>query len=163
MAKKAKKSKVLKTNAMRHLDDLKIEYIPRELDTEITNGSDLARAFDLPPENVFKTLVTESNDHEHFVFMIPVDEKLDLKKAARAAGVKSVEMIPQKTLFPLTGYVHGGCSPLGMKKTFPTFIDETAQLLDVIYFSGGKIGVQIEMNPADLIDRLQIQPADLAF
>lgn len=160
MSKKSKSKQPLKTNAMRHLDDLKIEYVPHELDTEITNGSELARAFGMDPKRTFKTLVTVSNNKEYLVFMIPVDEKLSLKKAAQAAGVKNTEMILQKDLFPKTGYVHGGCSPLGMKKQFRTFIDASALDYETILFSGGKIGVQIEMDPANL-EKLSIGSADL--
>ncbi len=158
--KKRKEEKIIKTNAMRYLDDLHIDYIPHHYETDITNGSELARTFGIKPEETFKTLVTVSNDHEYIVFMIPVDEKLAMKKAAEAAGVKSVQMILQKDLFPKTGYVHGGCSPLGMKKQFRTFVDQSAADLERIYFSGGKIGVQIEMDPEDL-KKLQIEPANL--
>ena len=100
---------------------------------------------------MYKTLVTEGSDRNHYVFVIPVREKLDLKACAKAAGVKSIAMIPQKELLPLTGYIHGGCSPVGMKKPFPTFFDETVILFDTILVSGGRVGVQIEADPQDLL------------
>ena len=111
-----------KTNAMRILDKNKIPYAAREYDASITDGEAVAAILNEPPEEVFKTLVTVSDKGEHLVFAVPVCAVLDLKKAARAAGVKSVSMIRQKELEPLTGYVHGGCSPVGMKKRFRTFV-----------------------------------------
>ena len=110
---------------------------------------------------VFKTLVTVGKTGEHYVFMIPVAEELDLKKAARAVGEKSIAMIKSKELLPLTGYVHGGCSPIGMKKTFTTVVDETAQLFDAIYFSAGKIGCQIRLSSEDLGKVIDLSYADL--
>ena len=100
---------------------------------------------------MFKTLVTVGKSREHYVFMIPANEELDLKKAALAAGEKSIEMIPQKELLPLTGYVHGGCSPVGMKKQFKTVFDETVVLFDTILVSAGRIGLQMEVSPDDLL------------
>ena len=146
------KPKEVKTNAMRQLDTAGISYDVHTYDTEdgAIDGESVARKCGQDPDQVFKTLVTVGDDRTHYVFAIPVKEKLDLKKAARAAGVKAVEMIPQKELFPLTGYIHGGCSPVGMKKQFPTFLDETAVLFDTICVSGGKVGVQIEVNPEKL-------------
>lgn len=151
-----------KTNVMRTLDRAKIKYEHREYEPDATlSGAEIAAMLGEKPEFVFKTLVTVSKSKLHYVFMIPVKEELDLKKCAKAVGEKSVEMIPQKELLPLTGYVHGGCSPIGMKKRFPTFVDETAQLFDTIHFSGGKVGCQIRMNPDDLARLIPFQYADL--
>lgn len=151
-----------KTNVMRTLDRAKIKYEHREYEPDATlSGTEIAAMLGEKPEFVFKTLVTVSKSKLHYVFMIPVERELDLKKCAKAVGEKSVEMIPQKELLPLTGYVHGGCSPIGMKKRFPTFVDETAQLFDTIHFSGGKVGCQIRMNPDDLARLVPFQYADL--
>lgn len=139
--------KTPKTNAMRALDRIKADYTPRDLHTDATDGMEVARLAGQDPSCVFKTLVTVGADKNHYVFMVPVNGHLSLKKAARAAGVKHVEMLPLKELFPLTGYVHGGCSPLGMKKEFATFMDASADALDSVYFSAGKIGMQIEADP----------------
>ncbi len=143
-----------KTNAMRQLETLGIRYESEqhELKDAFTSGSELARRFGQDPEQVFKTLVTEDGRGGFYVCVIPVDEELDLKKAARQFGVKKIEMLPMKRLLPLTGYVHGGCSPIGMKKPFPTAVDETAQLFDHIYVSGGRIGLQLRLSPDDLIE-----------
>ena len=124
-------------------------------------GVEIARMLGEEPEHVFKTLVTIGKSKEHYVFMVPVAEELDLKKAAKAAGEKSIEMVKSRELFDLTGYVHGGCSPLGMKKFFTTFIDETCILFDTILFSGGRIGTQIEMSFDDLASVIDITPVDL--
>lgn len=154
--------KVKKTNAMRQLDTHKIDYVPHDLKlSEAADAQTVAHLLNTTEEQVFKTLVTVGQDKEHYVFMLPANAHLSLKKAARAAGTKKIEMIAQKELFPLTGYVHGGCSPLGMKKKFATFIDQSALSHDPIFFSGGQIGVQIEMNPNDLIETFQVKPADL--
>ena len=136
-----------KTNVMRLLDRAALTYIPHYYDPSETQGTAVAALLGEEEERVFKTLVTESGDRQHFVFVIPVAETLDLKKAARAAGVKSIAMIKQKELLPLTGYVHGGCSPVGMKKPFPTFIEESALLYERIYVSAGKPGAQVELSP----------------
>lgn len=146
--------KETKTNAMRILDTSGVQYEVHTYDVEdgVLDAVSVARKLNQDPEQVFKTLVTVGNDHNHYVFVVPGNQKLDLKACARAAGVKSVEMIPQKTLLPTTGYIHGGCSPIGMKKQFPTWIDETAQLFDTICVSGGRIGCQVELKPDDLID-----------
>ena len=119
-----------KTNVMRLLDQAGIPYVPHFYDPELTAGTEAAAALGRRPECLFKTLVTVSGTGEHFVFVIPANGSLDLKKAARTAGAKSVAMLRQKDLLPLTGYVHGGCSPVGMKKPFPTWIDETAGVVD---------------------------------
>lgn len=139
--------KPVKTNAMRALEKKKAAYTAHDLQTEATDGMQIAELAGENPDHVFKTLVTVGADKNHYVFMVPGNGHLSLKKAAKAAGVKHVEMIPQKELLPLTGYVHGGCSPLGMKKEFTTFMDQSAENMDHIYFSAGKIGVQIETDP----------------
>ena len=142
--------KETKTNAMRILERMKISFTHQEYDCdEFTDGSDVASKLGLPHEQVFKTLVTVGNDKQHYVFVIPVDEELDLKACARSVGVKSVQMIHMKELFPLTGYVRGGCTAIGMKKQFATRIDESAKALDQIYVSGGRIGSQIQLAPDD--------------
>lgn len=141
---------MIKTNAMRLLDAKKMHNVPHEYDAEITDGCKVADTLGEPRERVFKTLVTESGKGEHLVFVVPVCRELDLKAAARAADVKSVAMIKQKELEPLTGYVHGGCSPVGMKKRFRTFIDESAGAFDTIFVSAGKRGVQMEVSPVGL-------------
>ena len=139
-----------KTNVSRLLDVAKIPYTMHEYDPEAVDGMEVARLVGENPEAVFKTLICENPKHEHFVFDIPVNAELDLKKAAKAAGSKSIDLIPLKSLLPLTGYVHGGCSPIGLKKPFPVFIDETAQLFDTIFISAGKRGCQVELSPLDL-------------
>ena len=141
-----------KTNVMRLLSQNKIDFKAYEYDSSVTEGTKVAEMLGEEKERVFKTLVTEANTGAHFVFVIPVAESLDLKKAAKAAGVKSIAMIKQKELLPLTGYIHGGCSPVGMKKQFDTFIDETAELYDTIFVSAGRVGCQVEVSPAVLAD-----------
>ena len=141
-----------KTNVMRLLDAGKIEYIAHEYDAELTDGEKVASALGQDPDKVFKTLVTVGNDKHNYVFVVPVNCSLNLKKAARTVGIKSIEMIKLKELLPLTGYVHGGCSPIGMKKAFTTVINETAVLFDTITFSAGKKGYQVELSPQSLID-----------
>lgn len=150
-----------KTNVSRLLDICGIEYSMREYDPEITDGQEVAKLIDRPPEMVFKTLVTVVGVKDYRVFVIPVSSTLDLKKAAKGAGVKSVEMLKQKELLPLTGYVHGGCSPIGMKKPFKTFIDETAILCDTICVSAGKRGRQIEISPIKLKEFVGAEFKDL--
>ncbi len=140
-----------KTNAMRTLDQKKLPHMTYELgNTEAVSGVEAARLMNADPARVFKTLVTVGASKQHYVFVIPAAEELDLKKAAKAAKEKNIEMIKAKELLPLTGYVHGGCSPIGMKKPFPTFVDESAAALETFIFSAGKIGYQIEMAPEDL-------------
>ena len=151
-----------KTNAMRVLDAAGIPYEYRFFETDgPKSGVEVAEMLGLDPEGVFKTLVTVGHSKDHYVFMIPVAEELDLKKAAKAVGEKSIQMIKSKELLPLTGYVHGGCSPIGMRKLFVTTVDETAQLFDAITFSGGRIGCQIVMDPADLEKVVPLAYADL--
>ena len=152
-----------KTNAIRLLENSHISFRVLEYPVEdnLIDARSIAAKLHLPQEQVFKTLVTESPEREHFVFVIPADSELDLKKAARAAGVKSIRMIPQKELLPLTGYIHGGCSPVGMKKLFPTFLEETAILFETIYVSGGRIGCTLAVAPEELAGFLGAEFADL--
>lgn len=140
-----------KTNVMRILDRFKIEYKHYTYaDTDAISGIEVATVLGQNPNQVFKTLVTVAKSKKYYVFMLPVAHELDLKKAAHAVGEKSVEMLKSKELLPLTGYIHGGCSPIGMKKPFQTVIDSTAQNFDTIIFSAGKIGYQVELNPNEL-------------
>lgn len=150
-----------KTNVMRLLDAAGIFYTPHQYSDIVTDGVTVAALVGKSTDETFKTLVTVSNTGEHFVFVIPVRATLNLKKAAKAACVKSIEMIKQKELLPLTGYVHGGCSPIGMKKQFTTFIDETAILFDTITLSAGKVGFQIELLPDKLLQYVGATYADL--
>ena len=151
-----------KTNVMRVLDSKKISYTSHEYEPDPTlTGVQIAAILGEPPANVFKTLVTLGRSGAHYVFVIPVHAELDLKKAAKASGEKSIEMIKQKELLPLTVYVHGGCSPIGMKKPFTTFIHASAETLEKIYVSAGKVGFQIELSPSDLINAAGCVPADL--
>ena len=151
-----------KTNVMRVLDAKKISYISHTYEPDAgLSGEEIAAILGEAPEHVFKTLVTAGKSGQHYVFVIPVREELDLKKAARAAGEKSIAMIPQKELLPLTGYIHGGCSPVGMKKVFPTFVDETAGKCEKMYVSAGRVGAQIELAPADLMKVVRCETCDL--
>lgn len=152
-----------KTNVMRLLEGAHLPYQFHFYDAPdgALSGVEVARQLSQDPDHVLKTLVTTGATGKHYVFMIPVAEELSLKKAAAAAKEKSIVMLKSKDLLPLTGYVHGGCSPIGMKKAFPTFIDETAQLFDTILFSGGKIGTQVEMSPEDLQKIVPYTYADL--
>ncbi|MCR4704644.1 MAG: Cys-tRNA(Pro) deacylase [Lachnospiraceae bacterium] len=151
-----------KTNVMRVLDGKKIPYTGHSYEPDATmSGEEITAILGEAPEKVFKTLVTQGKSGAYYVFVVPVREELDLKKAAKAAGEKAIAMIKQKELLPLTGYVHGGCSPIGMKKPFPTFIHETATGLDKIFVSAGRVGFQIELAPADLIAVGGCKPADL--
>ena len=151
-----------KTNVMRMLDQKKIHYIPHSYtELNLTNGSEIARALNEDPKRVFKTLVTVSKSKQNYVFVIPVEEELDLKAAAKVVGEKSIAMLLQKELLPLTGYVHGGCSPIGMKKVFPTVIHESAKNFETILFSGGKVGYQVEMNPGELEKVIRVQYGDI--
>ena len=142
-----------KTNAIRMLDQKKIKYNTYEYPHEdgvCVDGETVAQLLNQNPDTVFKTLVTVGNDKRYYVCVVPVKQELDLKKAAKAFGVKSLEMIAVKDINNVTGYIRGGCSPIGMKKVFPTIIDESALVYENIIFSGGKIGLQIEMNPKDI-------------
>lgn len=136
-----------KTNVMRILDSKKIPYTPYEYSSGFTEGVLIAEALGEDVTKVFKTLVTEASNKNHYVFVIPVAETLDLKKAAKTVGEKSVSMLKQKELLPLTGYIHGGCSPIGMKKLFKTVIHSTAKEFETFFVSAGKVGRQIEVNP----------------
>lgn len=146
------KEKIQKTNAMRLLDSagLYYEMASYDYDESDLSGVHAAAELGVSPEIVFKTLVTRGDGNAFFVFVIPVAESLDLKKAAKASGNKKIEMIHVKEILDITGYIRGGCSPIGMKKPFPTYIDETAQLYEKIYFSAGKRGVQIILDPEEL-------------
>ena len=146
------KEKIQKTNAMRLLDSAGLDYEMASYDYDESDLSGVHAAAELgvSPEIVFKTLVTRGDGNAFFVFVIPVAESLDLKKAAKASGNKKIEMIHVKEILDITGYIRGGCSPIGMKKPFPTYIDETAQLYEKIYFSAGKRGVQIILYPEEL-------------
>lgn len=158
----AKKSKIKKTNVMRLLDQAGIKYTAHTYaDTEAISGVEVAEVLGQDPECVFKTLVTVGSTGEHYVFMVPVAEELELKKAASAVGEKSISMIKSKELLDLTGYIHGGCSPVGMKKPFKTTIHETAADIETIFFSAGKIGYQIECSLDELKKVIQIQTADI--
>lgn len=158
-----------KTNVMRVLEQKKVAYTahayapegmaPEEVAS--LTGEEIATRLGEPVEQVFKTLVTRGKSGQYYVFVIPVAKALDLKKAAKAAGEKSVAMILQKELLPLTGYVHGGCSPVGMKKQFPTFVDTSAEDMDRMFVSAGKVGVQAELAPADLAKVIRLTFADL--
>lgn len=159
-----KNQPVEKTNAMRTLEKFGVSYVAHEYaaDKECPpSGTEVAAMLGLDASAFFKTLVTEGKSLAHFVFVVPVESELDLKKAAAAVGEKSVAMLPQKKLLPLTGYVHGGCSPIGMKKQFATVIDKSAQSKDKIYFSAGKIGLQVEVSPAELSRALRFHYADI--
>ena len=156
------KQKDEKTNVMRVLDQKNIPYTPHTYDPEAgLDGVSVARQLGQDPESVFKTLVARGASGGLYVFDIPVEANLDLKKAAKAVGEKSVAMIHQKELLPLTGYIHGGCSPVGMKKQYPTVFDETAELFDTICVSAGKIGFQVELDPAALMELVGASTADL--
>ena len=145
------KQETNKTNVMRILEQKRIKYKGYTYEcTEALSGTEVASALNENPDHVFKTLVTVGKSNVHYVFMIPVAKELNLKKAAAAAGEKNIEMIKSKDLLPLTGYIHGGCSPIGMKKQFKTVIDESAENFETIIFSGGKIGYQVELSLQDL-------------
>lgn len=151
----------VKTNVMRILDKSRLKYsVHSYADTEAISGVEVASILGQPVERVFKTLVTQSAKQK-YVFIIPVAEELDLKKAAKAVSEKSIDMLKSKDLFPLTGYVHGGCSPIGMKKFFPTVIHSSAEDNETIFFSAGKIGYQIEMSPADLAKVIRFEYGDI--
>lgn len=154
-----------KTNAMRLLDAAKIPYktAEYEVDENDLSGIHVAEQLGQPAEQVFKTLVLKGERTGFFVCCIPVDKELDLKKAAKAAGDKKAEMLPLKSLLPTTGYIRGGCSPVGMKKKFPTFIDETAELFDEIAVSAGVRGAQIIINGTALAEYLGAKFADLVL
>ena len=158
-----------KTNVMRVLEKKEVPYeahayAPEGMDVSdvaALSGEEIAERLDEPVERVFKTLVTRGKSGQYYVFVVPVAEELDLKKAAKAAGEKSISMIAQKELLPLTGYVHGGCSPVGMKKQFPTFVHGTAENYETFYVSAGKVGVQVELAAENLGKVIRLKFADV--
>ena len=151
-----------KTNAVRALERKGLLHRLYAYECpQAVSAMEIAERLNMPHWKVFKTLVTEGRSGSHYVFMIPAACELDLKKAASAAGEKSIAMLKARLLLPLTGYVHGGCSPIGMKKQFPTFIHFTAESFDTIIFSGGRIGLQIECSPAVLKEAVPVVSADL--
>ena len=151
-----------KTNVMRLLDGMKLPYRAYHYPAETAlSGVEVADLLNQPRERVFKTLVTVGKSGRNYVFVIPVALELNLKKAAAASGEKAIEMIKAKDLLPLTGYVHGGCSPIGMKKPFATFIDASALEMETVIFSAGKIGAQVEMRLSDLLKAVPYQIAPL--
>ena len=151
-----------KTNVVRTLEQRKIDFKAYTYECEgAITGLEVAAILGEDPAQVFKTLVTTGRSGQHYVFVIPVGAGLDLKKAAKAVGEKSLEMLKQKDLLGLTGYIHGGCSPIGMKKFFPTTVDISAKDQRTILFSGGRIGYQVEMAPADLEKMIRLSYADL--
>ena len=151
-----------KTNVMRLLEQKKVAYQHYTYESEgAITGLEVAEKLGQDPAQVFKTLVTTGRSGAHYVFVIPVGAGLDLKKAAKVVGEKSLEMLKQKDLLPLTGYIHGGCSPIGMKKPFRTTIDSTAEQFDSIIFSGGRIGLQVQVSLPDLARLVRFQLADI--
>ena len=154
--------KVEKTNVMRVLEQKNINYreYTYECDSALS-GDEVAKSLGQEPDKVFKTLVTVGASKKNYVFVIPVNCELDLKKAAKCVGEKSIEMLKSKDLLPLTGYVHGGCSPIGMKKMFKTVFHITAKDFPTVIFSGGKIGYQVEINPEDLKQVIPYEFADV--
>lgn len=161
----AKKEKEVKTNAMRILDRAGVSYTHEsyEVEGEFVDGIQTADHLGLPHELVYKTLVAVGSDKNHYVFVIPIEKELDLKKCAKSVGVKNVELIHVKELFGLTGYVRGGCTAIGMKKNFVTRLDASAKDLDKIYISGGKIGCQIRLAPSDFLKVTRAELADLVM
>lgn len=156
-------AKAIKTNVLRHLDAAKIPYETREypVDDDNFDGKLIAAKVDIPAEMIYKTLVLCGDKQSHLVCVIPVEKELDLKAVARASGNKSVSMLPQKELLPLTGYLRGGCSPIGMKKTFPTYIHLDAQQQPRLSVSAGVRGCQVILATTDLIAQTRAQLADL--
>ena len=151
-----------KTNVMRILDQKKVAYTPHSIgDNSTMTGVEVAKALGKPADVVFKTLVTVGKSGAKYVFVVPIGGELDLKKAAKAVGEKSIEMLKSRELLPLTGYIHGGCSPIGMKKFFKTTFDISAKDKDKICFSAGKIGYQVELSPADVSKVIRFQYADV--
>lgn len=141
----------VKTNVMRILDSAKINYKTYDYSKSgVVSGEDVAKHLGQDPNRVFKTLVTQAKSKEYYVFMIPVNCELDLKKAAKSVNEKALEMIPQKELLKVTGYIHGGCSPIGMKKCFKLTLHKSAEKMENIIFSAGKVGYQVELSPTDL-------------
>ena len=151
-----------KTNVMRILDQKRIPYTSYDYtDSGVVSGMEVASVLGQDPLQVFKTLVTVGASRKNYVFVIPVCGELNLKEAAKAVGEKSIEMIKAKDLLPLTGYIHGGCSPIGMKKLFPTVFDCSAESYDTILFSAGKIGYQVQLSLSDLQKVIPFTLADI--
>ena len=152
-----------KTNAVRILENLNIPHrtVQYDVDENDLSGSAVAKKIGASEETVFKTLVTRNDKNEIFVFCIPVNQELNLKKAAISSRSKKIEMIKMNDLLPVTGYIRGGCSPIGMRKNFPVYIEETAQVLDKIFISAGVRGMQIEIKPDDLVKSVNAQFADV--
>lgn len=156
------KKNIDKTNVMRLLEQKKANYVPHFYDTvEAVSGTVVAEMIGISPSRVFKTLVTVGASRQNYVFVVPVERELDLKKGAKAVGEKSIQMIKSKELLPLTGYVHGGCSPIGMKKFFTTTIDKSALLEESIVFSAGKIGYQVETTLEELKKMIRFSVEDI--
>ena len=155
--------KIDKTNAVRLLDKEKIEYklIPYQVDESDLSAIHVAEQLHEPVEQVFKTLVLKGDKSGYFVCIIPGAEELDLKAAAKISGNKSCDMIPMKELLNITGYIRGACSPIGMKKSFPTYIDKSYEVFEYIYISAGKRGLQIQLNPLDLIQIVSLTTGSL--
>ena len=154
--------KETKTNAMRILETMEISYEARTYESDgFIDGVSLAQKLCLPCEQVYKTLVTVGTSKTHYVFVIPVEEEIDFKKAARVVGEKALEMLPLKDLTAVTGYVRGGCTSVGMKKKFRTTVQEDAMLLDHIVVSGGRLGLQLVLNPDDLLRAAEAEYADV--
>ena len=152
----------IKTNVMRVLDSKKVKYSSHTYEPDATlRGEEIAAILGEDVEKVFKTLVTVSKSGKNYVFVVPVNAELDLKKAASAAGEKAISMIKQKELLSLTGYVHGGCSPIGLKKMYPTFVHITAKEYDTIFVSAGRVGTQVELSPVDLANTVKLEFADI--
>ncbi len=153
---------ISKTNVMRILDQKKVKYIVHSyVDTDAISGVDVANVLKQNPKQVFKTLVTVGDSGNNYVFLVPVSSELNLKKASVVVGEKKISMVSFKDLFKITGYVHGGCSPIGMKKTFKTVIDQTATEFDSIVFSAGYIGYQVELSLLDLVKVIEFELADI--
>ena len=152
-----------KTNVMRILDKSKIKYTVHAFNCgdTVPSGTEAAKLLGKKPDEVYKTLVTRGATKQYYVFVIPVETHLDLKKAAKSVGEKSIEMIKQSELLPLTGYVHGGCSPIGMKKRFKTVFQKEVELLSTVTLSAGKIGYQIELEPQSLLSFVGADTADV--
>lgn len=160
----AKKEKEIKTNAMRILESHKIPFETMTYECgEFTDGMQTAKILGISPELMYKTLVTVGKSKANYVFVIPIAEEIDFKKAAKVVGEKSLEMLPLKDLTKVTGYVRGGCTSIGMKKQFPTVIDKTAMRLERMIVSGGKIGMQLRLSPEDLKKAANAQFEDVIF
>lgn len=158
----ASKKEDEKTNVMRLLDAKKVSYHPFcYIETGAVNGMEVAAVLGQNPDQVFKTLVTQGKSKDYYVFVIPVNQELDLKKAATAVGEKKIEMLKAKDLLGLTGYIHGGCSPIGMKKNFVTVLHQSADEFDSIFFSAGKVGYQVQVAVKDISKLLRCTMADI--